>query len=199
MWRPWSSLVIQRMLGRSAAPAMDASIPKNDPDQARDATIHGERPRLGGGGRGWAIDSDVSGRRDVIGVGRGHLGLDREPPRRQTVAEHGRLVGVVVRQVVALAEVAPKVVEFEPAVLVILDQLAVAQPDRAAGLAALIGVVGIVPEQGVPLQHAVAPEDRDQTFAVDRGVRGGARRRRSRGRSGTDPGRSPGPRWSSRA
>src|SRR4051794_30250268 len=96
-------------------------------------------------------------RRVEVRVRRHHLGTDGLSPVRQSLAEPLRVRGPLRGEVVALADVSLEVVQLRPAVLVELDQLELAQADRAAGPAALVAVVRvmpvvrIVPVEGLPI------------------------------------------------
>src|SRR5215472_4292485 len=100
-----------------------------------------------------------------VGVRRGHDRPDVRSPGGEPGVEllhPGRVPG---GQVVRLAGVRAEVERLAAAVLVPFDELPVAEADGAAGGAALVAVVGIVPEQR-PAPELAPLEQRQEADAV---------------------------------
>src|SRR5690606_38312256 len=85
----------------------------------------------------------------VVGIGRWHFGADGFAPGGELRAEGFGPVRKLGREVGLFADIAAKVVEFEVAVFVELDEFPVAFADgaRRSGMV----VMGIVPVDGVAL------------------------------------------------
>src|SRR5207253_3695119 len=80
-------------------------------------------------------------------IGRVFLRADRFPPCRELSAQIGCAVGLRGGKISALAWIAPEIEKLRAPVLIVLDQLPIATPDRARGPAALIGIMREVPAE----------------------------------------------------
>src|SRR5262245_44252885 len=103
----------------------------------------------------------------IFRVGRRHLGRDGLPPAGQPVAEARGVGRTVAGEVLLLADIRGEVEELGPTLFVPLDQLEVSLTDGPAGLAALVAVMRIMPEQGVATERPGPPQEWKQALAVD--------------------------------
>ena len=83
----------------------------------------------------------------------------------ELLAERGDLFGHGSREVILFAQVIAQVEQLDPHILEPFDELEVARAHRATGAAALVAVVGVMPEEGA-FWPCAALEERNEADAV---------------------------------
>jgi len=101
------------------------------------------------------------------GIERVCLRADRLTPRNQLPAQLADPLWFLSSKIVGLTEVASQVEEFDSAIFIMFDQLPIAVPHRAAGLATLVCIMRKVPEKCPPRQFTPAGKQRSETESVE--------------------------------